>query len=226
MQIFRISPASLLVAVLSLPVSNAADDSPSITLGAPFRDNAVLQRAMRVPVWGWSTPGTHIRVHFAGQVKTATAGHDGKWILALDELEASFEPRRIVVSDNRGNSVTLNNILVGEVWLASGQSNMQWLSGKSSSSQLKVKPVGDLKVAPIREFEVTSVVAMLHPIEKADGTWKNGDYGNYSAIAFAFAHTLYGELDVPIGILNCSFSQTSIQAWIPREGFRDGKDEY
>ena len=81
-------------------------------------------------------------------------------------------------------------------------------------------PVGDLKVAPIREFEVTSVVAMLHPIEKAAGAWKNGDYENYSAIAFAFAHKLYGELNVPIGILNCSFSQTAIQAWVPRVGVR------
>ena len=226
MQIFTMIPTALIVTVLSLPVLDAAGESPSIELGAPFRNNAVLQREMPVPVWGWSTPGTHIRVQFADQMKTATAGHDGKWMLTLDELEASFEPRPIMVSDNRGNSVTLRNILVGEVWLASGQSNMQWLAGKSSSSQLKVAPVGDLKVAPIREFEVTSVVAMLHPIEKAAGAWKNGDYENYSAIAFAFAHKLYGELNVPIGILNCSFSQTSIQAWVPREGFRGGTDKY
>ena len=77
------------------------------------------------------------------------------------------------------------------------------------------------KVAPIREFEVTSVTSQLHPIKKATGAWKNGNYGDYSAIAFAFAHKLYKELNVPIGILNCSFSQTAIQAWVPREGFAD-----
>jgi sialate O-acetylesterase len=66
----------------------------------------------------------------------------------------------------------------------------------------------------------------LHPIQKATGAWKNGDYNSYSAIAFAFAHKLYQEVKVPIGILNCSFSQTAIQAWVPREGFATAKDDY
>lgn len=203
-----------------------AEAAPAIELGAPFCDNAVLQRKMKVPVWGWSKPGTKITVEFAGQKKTATAGKDGKWMLQLDELKASFEPAEMVISDNKGKKVALKNILVGEVWMASGQSNMQWKVQKSSSNQLKVEPIGEGKVAPIREFEVTSVFAMLHPIEKATGAWKNGDYVNYSAIAFAFAHKLYGEINVPIGILNCSFSQTAIQAWVPRVGFRDGEDDY
>ncbi|MBL7222911.1 MAG: hypothetical protein ISS72_03565, partial [Candidatus Brocadiae bacterium] len=179
---------------------------------------------MKVPVWGWSEPGTNVTVEFAGQKKNAAADKNGKWMLDLDELEASLEPREMVITDSRGSRVVIKNILVGEVWLASGQSNMQWKVQKSSCSKLRVEAKGN--VAPIREFEVTSVVAMLHPIERADGAWKNGDYGNYSAIALAFAHKLYGELNVPIGILNCSFSQTTIQAWVPREGFRDGEDEY
>ncbi|MDP6634303.1 MAG: hypothetical protein QGG42_05360 [Phycisphaerae bacterium] len=199
---------------------------PAIELGAPFCDNAVLQRQMKVPVWGWSKPGVKITVQFAGQKKTATTGKDGKWMLKLDELKASFAPGEMVISDNAGKTVMLRNILVGEVWMASGQSNMQWKVGKSSCSKLKVEAVGDGKVAPIREFEVTSVYAALHPIERATGSWKNGDYTNYSAIAYAFAHKLYGELDVPIGILNCCFSQTAIQAWVPRVGFAGAKDEY
>ncbi|MFC1805360.1 hypothetical protein ACFL09_00070 [Planctomycetota bacterium] len=202
----------------------AGSPKPAIELGAPFRDNAILQRQMPVPVWGWSKPGTKVTVAFAGQTKTAAAGKDGKWMLELDKLEASLEPREMVIRDNKGKRGVIKNILVGEVWLASGQSNMQWKVQKSSCSKLRVEAKG--KVAPIREFEVTSVVAMLHPIERADGAWKNGGYSNYSAIAFAFAHKLYRELKVPIGILNCSFSQTAIQAWVPREGFRDGKDEY
>ena len=224
MHITRITTAGLLVATLSLSVSNAGDDAPAIELGAPFRDNAILQRNMPVPVWGWSKPGTKLTADFAGQKKATTAGKDGKWMLTLSEFEASFEPREMTISDNQSNQVVIRNILVGEVWLASGQSNLQWKVQKSSSNRLQVQPRGN--VAPIREFEVTSVVAMLHPIERADGAWKNGDYGNYSAIAFAFAHKLYDELNVPIGILNCSFSQTAIQAWVPREGFRDGEDEY
>ncbi len=224
MNITQRTAATLLLVSWSFPSLRAAEESLAIELGAPFRDNAILQREMPVPVWGWSKPGTQVTVQFAGQKQTAKAGKDGKWMLNLNELDASFEPRELVISSSTGESVTLKNILVGEVWLASGQSNMQWKVQKSSSSQLVVQPRGE--VAPIREFEVTSVVAMLHPIEKADGSWKDGDYGNHSAIAFAFAHKLYEDLNVPIGILNCSFSQTAIQAWVPREGFRDAKDEY
>ena len=214
----------LVTALLLAPCMAGETSAAAIEMGAPFADHAILQRQMPVPVWGWSEPGARVTVEFAGQKKTATAGKDGKWMLKLDEMEASFEPREMAVADNQGKQVVIKNILVGEVWLASGQSNMQWQVQKSSCSRLRVEAKGN--VAPIREFEVTSVYAQLHPIERADGAWKNGDYGSYSAIAFAFAHRLYGELNLPIGILNCSFSQTAIQAWVPRVGFRDGKDEY
>ena len=197
---------------------------PSLQLGAPFSHNGVLQRGLPAPVWGWSTPGISIRVEFAGQTKTTVAGADGKWMLELDPLQASFAPRQMVVTSGTEERAIIKNLLVGEVWLASGQSNMQWKVRKSSCSGLHVEAKGT--VAPIREFEVTSAVAMLHPIERAEGAWKDGNYDDYSAIAFAFAHKLYGELNVPVGILNCSFSQTAIQAWVPRVGFRDGTDDY
>jgi hypothetical protein len=223
--------AALALSTCRLGMSAAPQETrlkaPAIELGAPFCDNAVLQREMRVPVWGWSKPGARITVEFAGQKKSAEAGADGKWMVWLDPLKASFEPRTMTFTSSIGNrQSSIGNILVGEVWMASGQSNMQWKVQKSSCNRLTVEAVGEGKVAPIREFEVTSVFAMLHPIERASGAWKNGGYGDYSAIAFAFAHKLYGELKVPIGILNCSFSQTAIQAWVPRVGFRDGKDEY
>lgn len=198
----------------------------AIPLGAPFCDGAILQREMKVPVWGWSKPGTVVKVAFAGQTKEATAGEDGKWMVKLDELKASFIPSEMVITETGGKTVRLKNILVGEVWMASGQSNMQWTAAKSSCNKLKVEPIGKRKINPIREFEVRSVFTALHPIEKATGYWKDGGYTGYSAIALAFAHKLYEELKVPIGILNCSWSQTAIQAWVPREGYRDGKDEY
>ena len=202
--------------------------APAIQLGAPFRDNAVLQRGMKVPVWGWGEPGAKVTVTFAGQTKTAMTGKSGKWMLALDPLKASAEPAELKVAESTGKRVTLRNVLVGEVWLASGQSNMQWKVNKSSTMKLAQAFTEETqgKPVPIREFEVTSVMAMLHPIEQADGAWKDGNYADYSAISFAFAHKLYKELGVPIGILNCSFSQTAIQAWVPREGFRDAEDAY
>jgi len=211
-------------------IAPGADSPPKLALepGAPFCDNMVLQRDMAVPVWGWSKPGTQVTVEFAGQKKTATAGADGKWMVELDPLKASFDPAEMVVTESTGKKVVLKNILVGEVWMASGQSNMQWKVGKSKCAKLAAELSVETKdkVAPIREFQVTSVTSQLHPIKKATGSWKDGSYGDYSAIAFAFAHKLYKELNVPIGILNCSFSQTAIQAWVPREGFATAEDEY
>jgi len=201
---------------------------PAIELGAPFVDNAILQRKMPVPVWGWRRPGAKVTVEFAGQKKTATAGKDGKWMLRLDPLKASGDPAEMVITESTGKKVTLKNILVGEVWMASGQSNMQWKVAKSKCAKLATELSAETegKVAPIREFQVTSVTSQLHPIEKATGSWKDGSYRDYSAIAFAFAHKLHKELNVPIGILNCSFSQTAIQAWVPREGYAAAKDDY
>jgi hypothetical protein len=218
-------------------VTTATPRTLAIEMGAPFHDDAVLQRGMKVPVWGWSKPGTKVTVTFAGQKKKAKAGKDGKWMVTLAPLKASFEPAEMVIQESgvrgqeSGKRVVLKNVLVGEVWMASGQSNMQWATGKSSVAKivqafLEERAAAENGVIPIREFEVTSVTAMLHPIEKATGYWKNGTKNEFSAIAFAFAHKLYKELNVPIGILNCSFSQTPIQAWVPREGFRDGKDDY
>lgn len=222
---FSLLTAILLLSGVALSGQDAPETpAPAIELGAPFCDNAVLQRQMPVPVWGWSKPGTEVTVAFAGKTKKAQADKDGKWMLALAPLKANADPQTMLISDDKGNKVTLKNILVGEVWMASGQSNMQWKVAKSSARNLKVDAKG--KTAPIREFEVTSVYAALHPIEHASGAWKNGEYSDYSAIAFAFAHKLHNELNVPIGILNCCFSQTAIQAWVPRVGFAGGTDDY
>ncbi len=208
-----------------------APAGPAIELGAPFADGAVLQRGMPVPVWGWSKPGTAVTVEFAGQKQTATAGADARWTATLDPLQASVEPRELVVREATGASRTLANLLVGEVWLASGQSNMQWLASKSDAEILVKRVAAEAEAAgrplpPIREWAVDDVFAALHPVEHARGTWKIDDFGKQSAVAFAFAHALYEELGVPIGILNCSFSQTSIEAWTPRGGFAAGTDEH
>jgi sialate O-acetylesterase len=224
----RITTRIFFVAALSLLSHPAHAGDATIELGAPFSDNMVLQREIAVPVWGWSKPGTQISVEFAGQKKTATAGADDKWMIKLDPLKASFDPAEMVITESTGEKVVLRNILVGEVWMASGQSNMQWKVGKSKCAKLAQEFAAEIKgdVAPIREFQVTSVTSQLHPIKKATGSWNDGNYADYSAIAFAFAHKLHKELNVPIGILNCSFSQTAIQAWVPREGFATAEDEY
>jgi sialate O-acetylesterase len=218
--------ASLFTCLSEIANAQTPDAVPGIELGAPFADNAVLQREMDLPVWGWCQPGTKVTVEFAGQTKSADAGADGNWTVKLAPLKASAEPAEMLVTAGDGRKVVLKNLLVGEVWMASGQSNMQWIASKSDASHLVDALAAKGEKPPIREFAITNYFASLHPIEHATGAWKSGDYDNYSAVAFAFAHKLHEELRVPIGILNCSFSQTSIEAWTPRNGFRDGTDAY
>ena len=231
---FAITAALLLSPFSSLLAQEkpAAAPAPTIELGSPFRDNAILQREMDLPVWGWSKPGTAVTVEFAGQKAEAKAGADGKWMLKLKPLKASDVPAEMVVQESvdggqeSGKKVILKNILVGEVWMASGQSNMQWLAAKCDVQKIVADLTAKGESPPIREFEVTGAYSSLHPLERADGAWKVNDYGNQSAVAFAFAHKLYGELKVPIGILNCSWSQTSIESWIPRVGYATAEDDY
>lgn len=225
-------PTSIVCAlILALPFCNRAEGKEEFSLGSPFSDNAILQRDMKIPVWGWSEPGTKVSVEFASQKKEATAGDGGKWMLELDPLKASAEPGEMIVSENGGKSVTLSNILVGEVWMASGQSNMQWNVAKCDVGQVLLKQIaerveaGEEKEPVIREAKVTNYYAALHPIEHATAEWSPAG-SDSSAIAYAFAYKLHKELGVPVGILNCSFSQTSIQAWVPRIGFAGGEDEY
>ncbi|MEK0451829.1 MAG: hypothetical protein RL088_4097 [Verrucomicrobiota bacterium] len=230
---FSILTAALLFSPLTVSAAEdkpAAKPAPPIELGAPFCDNMVLQREMDLPVWGWSQPGKTITVEFAGQKVQGDAGKDGKWLVKLKPLSASDKYAELVVRDSDGKWVALRNVLVGEVWIASGQSNMQWKASASDVAEIlkgiadRVKE-GKEKPPLIREFEVTSVYSALFPVEHATGEWKDGDLGDFSAIATAFAYDLHKELGVPIGILNCSFSMTSVRAWTPRCGFEGGKDE-
>ncbi|MHC4252246.1 MAG: hypothetical protein ACYS9X_24270, partial [Planctomycetota bacterium] len=144
-----------------------------LTMGAPFTDNAILQRQMPVPVWGWATTGDTVTVRFAGQTKTATARGDGKWTVTLGPLESSASPAEMTVADGKGAKVTLKNILVGEVWLASGQSNMQWIASKCNVGSVLQKQIaervaaGKEKPPVIREGKVTNIFSALHPIEHA-----------------------------------------------------------
>lgn len=224
-------PIKTITLILAACLTSAAAEKPSIELGAPFSDRAVLQRGMTVPVWGWSKPGDKITVAFAGQKKTAEAGQDGKWMAKLDPLDASAEPREMTVTLGSGESRALKDILVGEVWMASGQSNMQWLASKCDVGMVLQKQIaarvaaGEEKPPVIRETQVTDFFASVQPIERATGAW-HADGANMSGVAYSFAYHLHRELGVPIGILNCSFSQTAIQAWTPREGFAAGTDEY
>ncbi|NNE90814.1 MAG: hypothetical protein HKN23_04135 [Verrucomicrobiales bacterium] len=193
--------------------------NPQLELAAPFTDNMILQRDSMVPVWGFDAPGSQITVEFAGQTRSATANDLGDWIVNLDPLKASLEEREFRVTNGRGESIDLKGVLVGEVWFSSGQSNMVWTAGKSMASGIAREIAGSETEIPIREIHINTVSA-LYPQKRAtsDEGWKKSSAASgFSALSLAFAHELYRELNVPIGILLSAHSNTRIEAFTQRE---------
>ncbi|UMB54590.1 sialate O-acetylesterase [Lutibacter sp. A64] len=176
-----------------------------------FCDNMVLQQGMPVPVWGTSKPNEVITVKFANQSKSVKTGKDGKWKVVLDTLSASKIGRTMSISGS--SKLTLSNVLVGEVWICSGQSNMQF----------PVKAVPEIvSLIPfsknIRSFEVKRTVSFQEE-ENAIGTWTTTQPN--SAVAFGFAYFLEAVGDVPVGIIHASWGSSSIEAWMPRDMAED-----
>src|SRR5690242_13843101 len=197
-----------------------------LKMPAVFGDNMVLQRQISVPVWGWSDPGAKVTVTFAGQSKSIRADADGKWLVKLGQLKASAEPQTLVIES--GTTLTLTNILVGEVWLASGQSNME----KPLGLQRGQKPVfnyeQELAAAnypQIRIFRVLHSLAATprNDLEKYYGWRECGSNAlnstGFSAAAYFFAREIHTNLDVPVGIVESSWGGTRIEPWTPPEGF-------
>lgn len=202
------------------PALTQAEKAPQpLELGTPFLDNMILQRGVDLPVWGWAEPGTEVTVAFAGQSRSAKAGEKGKWSLELAPLQASSEERAFTVTAASGEQLRLQGVLVGEVWLASGQSNMVWIARKSRCRDLSDGLAKAEKDIPIRELSIDTVSA-LYPQERgrSERGWKKPEHAmGFSALALAFTHDLYKELNVPVGILLCAQSNTRIEAFTQRE---------
>ncbi|MDP7255078.1 MAG: hypothetical protein QGF00_36120, partial [Planctomycetota bacterium] len=195
---------------------SAADQQ--LELAVPFTDNMILQRESNVPVWGFDEPGNEVSVKFAGQTKTTVADKNGDWMVKLDPLKASGEERELEVRNNKGKSISLKGVLVGEVWFSSGQSNMVWTAGKSMCNELAKEIASAAEDVPIREINIATVSA-LYPQKRATSEegWKKASAASgFSALSLSFAHELYKELNVPIGILLSAHSNTRIQAFTQR----------
>ena len=201
--------ASMLVAIVL--VSSAKAD---VRLPALFSDHMVLQSGTAVAVWGWATPGEQVRVSIAGQSKSATAGADGKWQLKLNPLSAGGPH---VFNVQAANTIAVQDVLVGEVWLGSGQSNMAMTVG--SSQNFEQEQAAAAKFPQIRMFTV-SRNPVPTPQAECKGKWEISapdTVGHFSAAAYFFGRNLHQDLKVPVGLINSSVGGTDIAAWTSEE---------
>ena len=222
MKFFRLS-LGLAGALLAVQVSARAE----LKLPAIFGDNMVLQRQMPVPVWGWATPGASVTVKFAGQSKSTRAAADGKWLVKLGKLKASFQPRSLVIES--GDTKTFTNILVGEVWLGSGQSNMEKPIGLQPGWRRVLNCEQELAAANhpnIRLFKVERMLSAQprQDLEKFYG-WRECSSNalnsvSFSAAAYFFGRELHTNLNVPVGLIESSWGGTRIEPWTPPAGFQ------
>jgi len=183
----------------------------AITLPAVFSDHMVLQSGKPVPVWGTADANTEVTVAIAGQKKTAKADGEGKWSLKLDALTAAAEPQTLTIGDK-----TINDVLIGEVWLGSGQSNMAMTVDRAKDLEAS-KAAANLPL--IRVFTEGSAAAPTAQTQ-GKGTWvicTPETVGKFSATAFFFGRTLHAELKTPVGLINSSVGGTPIESWISPE---------
>jgi sialate O-acetylesterase len=181
-----------------------------VRLPAIFSDHMVLQRDTAVPVWGWAEPGEAVIVSIAGQTNKTMADAVGKWSVKLDKLSVG-EPLTLAVTGKNTN--TVNDVLVGEVWLCSGQSNMHFRMNRVENSREEIAAANHPK---LRYFS-TEVQFAQKAAADVQGTWKlvsPETAADCSAVAYYFGRALQQKINVPIGLLVTSVGGTKIEAWM------------
>ncbi len=199
-----------------------------LVMPAVFSDHLVLQRDVEVPVWGWAAPGETITVELQAEKKTCTAGADGKWQVRLDRHPAGG-PFEITIAGQ--DTRRLQDVYFGEVWICSGQSNMQMLLGKSERSWIAggvtnfEKEIADSDYPQIRMLTVPfdDKTMVFEPKKDSGGSWivcSPKTSGKFAAIPFFFGRALHYELNVPIGLLNVTLGGSCVEAWISNQAAR------
>jgi sialate O-acetylesterase len=212
-------PLRFLILCASLSLARAELHLPRI-----FGDHMVLQAEQPVPVWGWADPGEAVTVSFAGQTKRTTADVEGHWIVRLDALSVSAQPADLTIAAQ--DTRVLTDVLVGEVWLCSGQSNMEKPLGEQRGQKPVFNAPEEIRAADfpsIRLFKVTKARASA-PARDLQGEWVSCrpdtiDRIKFSATGYFFGRKLHQELGLPVGLIDSTWGGTRIEVWTPPSGF-------
>ncbi|MDH7911721.1 sialate O-acetylesterase [Winogradskyella sp. SYSU M77433] len=194
--------------------------SGQVKLPTIFQDGMVLQRHTNIKVWGWASPGEKVRVKFNGKSKTTKTSRDGSWSIELPKMKAGG-PFTLKVSGT--NEIILNDVLIGDVWLCSGQSNM--VHQLDIHDVTYADEIKNVNYSEIRHFKIPTNTDLNGPIKDLDGgKWQKAigeEVRPFSAVAYFFAKKIYEKYNVPIGLINASVGGTPIEAWISEDGYKN-----
>jgi sialate O-acetylesterase len=206
------TPLLTLLCLAACQALSAAD----LKLPAVFTDHMVLQRDKPVAVWGWADAEEEVTVEFAGQKKSAKAGASGKWSLRLEPLTASAESRKLTAKGKDDRKAEVSDVLVGDVWLGSGQSNMAMTVNRAKDFEKEMIAANFPLIRHFKEESAGSATAEA----QAKGKWlacTPDNVGGFSAVLYFFGREIHREVGVPIGLINTSVGGTPIESWIAPE---------
>jgi sialate O-acetylesterase len=190
---------------------------PKRFVHALFQDHVVLQRDMPVPVWGWSQPGDEVKVELAGQKKTARAGADGKWLVKLDPMKASAEPQKLTVKSPAAGA-EYQDVLVGDVWLCSGQSNMYGSGPAVEDTEKADYPNIRLFNNNVSQNDYNGAQP-FEDLADAKNSWVKCSPDaarHWSRVAFYFGRAINQHNRVPLGIIISALDGSCIEGWMPK----------
>ena len=204
-------PCAVLISVfLGLGSSARAD----VSLPSVIDSHMVLQRGMPLKIWGFADKGEPVMVELAGSKATTPANDKGEWVVTLPAMKAGG-PHKLTLAGN--NKIALDDILVGEVWIGSGQSNMQWGVNGSNNAGAEIAAA---KYPNIRLFLVPNVLSGI-PNSDVKADWKAcapSTIASFSAVLYYFGRHLHKELDIPIGLIASAWGGSLIEPWTPPPG--------
>ncbi|MFA6088178.1 sialate O-acetylesterase [Mucilaginibacter sp.] len=214
----RLQTAAILLLLLW-----AADAIAAIKLPGLVGDNMILQRAIKIPVWGWAEPGEHVLVKFKGKTyKAIASAPDGKWMVKLDQTDAGG-PYEMAIK-GQTDDIRIKNILVGDVWLCSGQSNMAFDFNNSRAKALYANDIAISANDHIRQVLVSRGYASAPAANCKTTGWRMASpqtLNSFSAVAYFYARNLYEQYHVPIGLINSSLGGTIAEAWTSEKGLKE-----
>lgn len=201
------------LSITLLLVMGAPSRAIDLKLAGLFTDHMVLQRERPAPVWGWADAGEEITVQFAGQKKTGKADAVGKWMVKLDPLPASAEGRELVAqSSMKGRAAKITDVVVGDIWLCSGQSNMRFQVSRADNAAKEIAAAGN----PALRFFIVEDHFSKTPVPDVKGAWNLSSpetIADCSAVGYYFCVALQPKLGVPVGLLVSSIGGTRIETW-------------